>query len=396
MSAQEQGHRPYPSRLRAILITVLFLVIVIGIALVSRFESSSVSQTTQTSETAIAFTASNPIILNGRANVTYPASYGLLANYSLGLINKDRTANGLSILRLSNVGSAQQHADSEMYFGYFGHWDTQGYKPYMRYTLLGGSGAVSENVALNACQDSTHTFIERCTIETIENAINASEWEMMNNDTICCDNGHRLDILDSFHNRVAIGIAWNSTSSNVYFVEDFENSYFVTSTFSYASSVVTIETSQSMPLYFNPNKGVFAVYYEPLPKPLRVGFNMTHAELRPDCLSNGATSCSGDSTCGMVKEAMETKPCEYWGGYDAGQLVGFVFAPCPSGYYCEDVTMGGVRAFYADRLQSSGKQLLGSISLAEPITAYGKGVYTLYLYDSLDNNWLTLSIFVNP
>lgn len=25
-----------------------------------------------------------------------------------------------------------------LYYDYFSHWDTQGYKPYVRYTLLGG------------------------------------------------------------------------------------------------------------------------------------------------------------------------------------------------------------------------------------------------------------------
>ena len=394
MQNAHEGHRP--SRSRRILITVLFLVIVIGIVAISRFSSvSQTTLTTQTSETAIPYIPLNPIITNGKANVTYPAIYGLLSNYSLGLINRDRKTNGFSNLSLSDVGSAQQHADSEMYFGYFGHWDTQGYKPYMRYTLLGGSGAVSENVALDFCQDSAHTFVERCTIETIENALNYSEWQMMNNDTICCGNGHRVDILDAFHNRVSIGIAWNATSSKVYFVEDFENSYFVTSKFSYALSVVTIQTSQTKPLYFNTNMSIFTVYYEPLPKPIPVGFNPTRPELEPDCLSNGTASCAGYSTCGMVNEGSETRPCEYWGGYDAGQPIGYFFPPCPSGYSCSDLTMNVERAFYADEWQDSSTHLLASLSLKEAVAAYGVGVYTLYLSDFQENNWLTLSIFVN-
>lgn len=351
-------------------------------------------QTTQAIQAAIPFTPLNPIILNGTANITYPSSYGILANYSLTLINKDRAQGGFPALRLSSISSAQQHANSEMYYGYISHWDTQGYKPYMRYTLLGGSGAVSENVALDFCQDSTHQHIEPCTIETIENAINDSEWMMMNNDTLCCNDGHRIDILDSFHNQVSIGIAWNATSSKVYFVEDFENSYFLTSKFSYSSGVVSIQTTQTVPLFFNPKADILAIYYDPLPQPIAVGFNSVHSELQPDCLGN-STACAGESICGTVNEAMETKPCEYWGAYDAGRSVGYGFLPCPNGYYCQDVTMTGSRAFYADQWEYSAYKLSGNFSLTDITPNYGNGVYTLYLFDTENKNWLSLSIFVD-
>lgn len=392
MQNAHEGHRP--SRFRRILITVLFLVIVIGIVAVSRLQFSSVSQTTQTGETAIPYTPLNPIIVNGKANVTYPAIYGLLSNYSLGLINKDRKTNGFSTLSLSDVGSAQQHADSEMYFGYFSHWDTQGYKPYMRYTLLGGRGAVAENIALDFCQDSTHRYLEPCTIQTIENAINDSEWSMMNNDTTCCNNDHKAEILDPFHNRVSIGIAWNATSSRIYFVEDFENSYFVTSKFSYSSAVVSIQTSQATALELNTNMSILEIDYDSLPQPIAVGFNPSYPELESSNCSS-ATGCPGYSSCGTANELMEIKPCEYWGSYGPGQLAGYLFTPCPIGYSCPDMTTDGSVALYANNWRYSSKQLSATFSLAGLTMKYGNGVYTLYLYDERNNMWLTLSIFVN-
>lgn len=45
----------------------------------------------------------------------------------------------------------------------------------------------------------------------------------MYNDSICCNNGHRDNILNPYHNEVSIGVAYNS--STVYFVEDFINNY---------------------------------------------------------------------------------------------------------------------------------------------------------------------------
>ena len=101
------------------------------------------------------------------------------------------------------------------FFRYFSHWDGQGYKPYMRYTLLGGRGADYENVAYySAVFHST---------SSIENAIQTLEHLMVYNDSSCCGNGHRYNILDPLHNRVSIGVAYSSTY--VYFDEEFENLY---------------------------------------------------------------------------------------------------------------------------------------------------------------------------
>ncbi len=132
-------------------------------------------------------------------DISYPANYDTLANYSLTVINQDRESAGISPVILSPIPSAQQHADSMLQNGYFSHWDTQGYKPYMRYTILNGTGFVEENVAYEST--TLPTFISTSSVEA---AINSLEWQMMNNDSTCCQNGHRDNILTSFHNRVSI------------------------------------------------------------------------------------------------------------------------------------------------------------------------------------------------
>ena len=87
---------------------------------------------------------SNPSISDGKANITYPSQYSELSDFALASINKDRSDFGIGPVTLSSIPSGQQHADSMLYSGYFSHWDTQGYKPYMRFVLLGGKGAVAE------------------------------------------------------------------------------------------------------------------------------------------------------------------------------------------------------------------------------------------------------------
>lgn len=133
--------------------------------------------------------------------------------YALSLINKDRGDFNLSNVSYSNVTSAQQHADSMLKYGYFSHWDIYDMKPYMRYTLLGGKGSVDENIAY--VYDSAGINV----LDSLKNM----EYNMMYNDSICCNNGHRYNILTPIHNQVSIGIAYNSTT--IYFVEDFINNY---------------------------------------------------------------------------------------------------------------------------------------------------------------------------
>ncbi len=144
-----------------------------------------------------------------------------LANYTLQLINKDREQYGLAPVKLSNTPSAQQHSNEMLYYDYFSHWNLLGMKPYMRYTLLGGTGSVTENVAYESQEQCT--AVNCSGTLNPEQALQSMEYSMMYNDSICCNNGHRDNILDPNHNEVSIGVAYNS--SNIYLTEDFINNY---------------------------------------------------------------------------------------------------------------------------------------------------------------------------
>ena len=54
-------------------------------------------------------------------------------------------------------------------------------------------------------------------------AIYDSEWQFMHNDTICCNDDHRHNILDKHHTQVSIGIAY--TDNFFVLVQNFENNY---------------------------------------------------------------------------------------------------------------------------------------------------------------------------
>jgi uncharacterized protein YkwD len=191
--------------------------------------SSSTSTTTSVSTSSYETTTGaipNPSFQNGTADIWYPPDSSALASYAQSLINNDRESNGVAPLSLSTIPSGQQHADSMLYFGYFSHEDPQGYGPAQRWELLGGgAGYIGENIGLGYCNDSpvnsTEIYPVACNTQTIDNAVANLEWAMMYNDETCCNNGHRLNILDPSYTQVSIGIVYNGSNDAVYFVEDF-------------------------------------------------------------------------------------------------------------------------------------------------------------------------------
>src|SRR5487761_28704 len=271
---------------------------------------------------------------NSSVTITYPSDYSTLANYALGIINENRTNSGVPAVTLSPIQSGQQHADSMLQSDYFSHWDTQGYKPYMRYTLLNGTGFVDENVAYEV---NTGAF---ATLQGKENAINTLQYSMVYNDSVCCNNGHERNILNATHNRVSIGIAYDS--SHLYFVEDFENYYInlnASNVFSASSATVTLDGSTSTPL--NPSS-------------IQVYFDTTPASLSASTLNS-----------------------QYQKPYDPGSFVGGVL-PCNS-VLGNCATFPGYVTVYASTWTVSQTSIDIAFSITNFVNAKGNGVYTIYL-----------------
>ncbi len=148
-----------------------------------------------------------------------------LRNYALQLINNDRAANGLPPVTLSDNQAAQAQAEDMLKTQTLSHYMSDGEKPYMVYTKYGGLGNVAQNAADSkydnplACQDT----IVLCPALDPKTEIQKSESSMMNNDLVCCNNGHRDNILDRYHTDVSIGIAY--TKYSFFMTQKFENNY---------------------------------------------------------------------------------------------------------------------------------------------------------------------------
>ena len=314
--------------------------------------ASSTSVIDQCSSVVSVKSLTAPDIRNGSADITYPSDYCTLASYALGLINQDRGANGSSPVTLDYNQAAQQHADSMLYYGYFSHFDTQGYAPYMRYSLLGGRGADFENVA-----DYYFSIPHFLTTGSVETAINELEHSMVYNDSSCCDNGHRYNILDPLHNQVSLGVAYNGT--NVYFDEEFENNYL-------NLNFTVAPVSASDPVYVT-MKGVPTLSFSS-PNSLYIAFD--------------------DSPTAMTPVQLNSGPHEYGPGTLVGGILprtGF-FGDC--GQFSSGITV------CADTWRVTPTTLNITFSLLPFIKTYGPGVYTLYLITGSSTNSAITSICV--
>lgn len=294
--------------------------------------------------------ASTSIPSTTSINLDYSGNKSIVA-YTLALINSERLQYGLQNVVLSNESSGQQHANSMILGYYFSHWDPYGMKPYMRYTLLGGTQSVDENVAYREYAQETCTG-SYCQVNPINvtNSISFMENQMLYNDSQCCNNGHRLNILDPNHNQISIGVGYNDTT--VYLVEDFINDYvnwFNSTPRTSGDNVYLIGNTTS-----GTQLDLLQITYDPLPQ------NLTRAQL------------------------------DHTDNYSYGKTIAGV---THGNYYYQNITN-----LYATRYQTKGDYFSIEFNMSQLIKMQGAGAYTVmvYLTNSTGQGFLgsTYTVFV--
>lgn len=289
---------------------------------------------------------------NSSIGISEPSNYPTLVAYALGMINQNRTNFGVPNVTLSPIPSGQEHADSMLQSNYFSHWDTQGYKPYMRYSLLNGTGFVDENVAFEV---NTGAFL---TLQGQEEGISTLQYAMVYNDSACCANGHERNILNATHDRVSIGIAYDA--SHLYFVEDFENYYVnLDPSHIFNASTAAVTLSGSTLSTINPDS--VQIFYDPTP-----------TTLSPATLNS-----------------------QYQKPYDPGSFVGGVLPPCQILQGCS--SFQGAVTVRASTWSVNQNSIDIVFSLAKFVSADGSGVYTVYLTQGNGSGtiyYTSISIFI--
>ena len=194
---------------------------------------------------------------------------------------------------------------------------------------------------------------------SVESAVRELEHSMVYNDSACCNNGHRYNILDPLHNRVSIGIAYDQ--NHVYFDEEFENVYL---TLNFTATGATAPTPYYVTMSGAPTRSVTS------PNAVYIAYDSVPSSETPSQLSSG--------------------PHEY----GPGTLVGGV---TPRGFFgdCPQFTSG--TTVCADKWTFNTNAVDIAFSLQPFVKAYGKGVYTIYLItgSSTDSAVTSISVFVS-
>jgi uncharacterized protein YkwD len=204
---------------------VIILAAVIA-AVIALTLTRNISTTKENPFSKIEFNIINPESLLQGQELTMHSD---LTQYALEKINDDRIKFNLRPVQISQNKAAQAQAVDLLKTKYHhpSHWNTNGMKPYMLYSVYGGSGYVEQNIAVKGYDNTT---IEKCKNRTLRcekidpyKEIDHAERSMLYNDTMCCQNGHRDNILDKNHTHVSLGIAYD----NYYmaYVQNFENNY---------------------------------------------------------------------------------------------------------------------------------------------------------------------------
>ena len=176
----------------------------------------------------------------------------------LDLINRERNRVGSPPVALADNTAAQRHADACHSMGVGSHWNLEGLKPYMRYSLTGGCQNNGEN-----CYQ--HVRVGNAGPGDIAGSINLAMKGWM------ASPGHRTTILDPWHRKVSVGIHW--TASQFAAIQDFEGDYLDFTVYPAVSGGV-LEFSGRVKNGVNlstPDDLIAELWFDPPPAPLTVG-----------------------------------------------------------------------------------------------------------------------------
>ena len=245
-----------------------------------------------------------------------------LREYALDLINADRIKHGVAPVILGTNSAAQSHAQDMLEHDYGGHWWSNGMKPYMVYSVTGGTSYVSENAAWSGWTEKEWDEnrcgwpLINCITQSPREAVKELQWAMMYDDAHA-DWGHRDNILTEGHLAVNIGIA--SNGKRVTFIQHFEGGKVE------AVHSPTLAGDGTFSLSLRKNRQgieigrVAAIFYDPLP------VVMTPEEidaLDSYCVGGGATTRCGDP---VIRILSPPGAGRYYAQLDANEVVADVW-----------------------------------------------------------------------
>ena len=168
----------------------------------------------------------------------------------LDLINEERAAAGLTPLVLGENAAAQLHAEASLTGCFSSHWDLNGLKPYMRYSLAGGYQVNSSYVV-----GSDYCIVATDGYRAKDSVVN---WMSEN-------------ALDWKHRKVNIGLAWDEYNTVV--VLQYEGDYVEYDRLpAIEDGVLAMSGTVGNGVVFEEDRDLgVQLFYDPPPRPLTGG-----------------------------------------------------------------------------------------------------------------------------
>ncbi len=309
----------------------------------------------------------------------------------LALINAERRIAGLDPVVLGDNDAAQLHAGASLAGCFASHWGLDGLKPYMRYSLAGGYQSNGENVSgLDYCISTSDGYRF---IGTMDQEIKETMEGWMSSP------GHRRNILDRWHKKVNIGLAWDRYNFTA--IQHFEGDYVQFDRLpSIDNGVLSFEGRAKNGVTFGGDRDLgVQIYYDPPPYTLTRGQVMRTycyrsgvqiVSLRPPLSGNSYypvdTFFTTHGTCPdpydvPADSAVPRSPEEanrFWqAAYDASQLLPEQPIPVPW------ITASGWAA--------RGDAFSATVRISDLLARYGSGVYSLVIWGSIDGEDVVIS-----
>ena len=306
--------------------------------------------------------------------------------YMLELINKERVNAGVGPVTLGNNIAAQLHAESSLANCFSSHWGVDGLKPYMRYSLAGGYQSNSENwYGSKYCIKASDGYRA---LGSIESTIR----EMM--ESLMDSPGHRRSILDKWHKKVNIGLAWDTY--NLVGLQHFEGEYVEFDALpGITDGILTLSGRAINGLHFSNKDDLgLQIFYDPPPHTLTRGqisrtycydYGLQIAGLRSyywtsDQYSSTHTPCADpyDVSPGAAPPRSADEAREFWErAYAASQAPALQIITVPW--------------LTASEWTAAGTDFSVTADIGDLLSKYGPGVYTILLWGKVGGEDVPIS-----
>ena len=226
--------------------------------------------------------------------------------YMLLLINIEREKAGVAPVVLGDNTAAQLHAEAAFDNCFSSHWGIDGLKPHMRYSLAGGYQSNSENISgSDYCLRVSDSY----------RAIDGNDDEIRQAmDGLVGSPGHMANILNKWHKKVNIGLAWDRYNFKV--VQHFEGDYVEYDKLpAIENGILTISGRTKNGARFDEARDLsVSIFYDPPPHTLTLG-----QVSRTYCYGNG------------LRIALLRRPAPA-GSYWPTDEYSATYRPCPDPY----------------------------------------------------------------